>query len=97
KFALPPERKSKSDHWFGGAVYFPAIERPGIFQVTLSEEAWIDVIQHGRYSRSVGSTGRSDCPGMRKSVRLELVQGPFIVQLSGVASDTLTLAIAPRE
>jgi hypothetical protein len=39
--------------------------------VTLSHEAWIDVVQDGRYARSVGSTSRNDCPGLRKSVRLD--------------------------
>src|SRR5664279_922948 len=33
-FAMPPERKPKAEHWFGGAIRFPALERPGIFQVT---------------------------------------------------------------
>src|SRR6476660_3145353 len=59
-FDLPPERKPKSDRGFGGIVRFPGIGRPGIYQVTLSEEAWVDVVQDGRYARSVGSSGRSD-------------------------------------
>jgi hypothetical protein len=96
-FAIPPERKSKAVDWFGGAVWLPALERAGIYQLTLSEEAWIDVIQDGRYARSVGSSGRSDCPGLRKSVRMELGQAPFVVQFSGVTANTITVAISPRE
>jgi hypothetical protein len=96
-FAMPPERKTKSVEWFGGAVWFPALERAGIYQLTLSEEAWIDVIQDGRYARSVGSSGRSDCLGLRKSVRVELIQAPFTLQFSGVASETITAAISPRD
>ena len=84
-FAMPPERKPRSDRWFGGMVRFPALAKPGIYQITLSEDAWIDVVQNGRYARSVGSTGRSDCPGVRKSVRLDLEQTPFALQLSGVS------------
>ena len=34
---------------------FPRSDKPGIYQVTLSEEAWIDVVQDDRYARSVGS------------------------------------------
>jgi hypothetical protein len=97
KFAMPPERKARAEIWYGGSISLPAVERAGIFQITLSQEAWIDVIQGGRYARSVGSTGRSDCPGLRKSVRLELEQAPFIVQLSGVGFDAVTMAIGPRE
>src|ERR1700688_1527094 len=48
-FAMPPERKPRVETWFGGAVRFPGLEHPGIYQVMLSEEAWIDVVQDGRY------------------------------------------------
>jgi hypothetical protein len=96
-FALPPERQPKSSGWFGGAVSLPAVARSGIYQVTLSDEAWIDVVQDGRYARSVGSSGRHDCPGMRKSVRLELEATRFVLQLSGAASDAITVAVSPSE
>lgn len=76
-FELPPERKPRLDRWFGGTVRFPALGRSGVYQVTLSKEAWVDIIQDGRYARSIGSSGRSDCPGLQKSVRLELGFAPF--------------------
>ncbi|MBR1271023.1 hypothetical protein JQ629_26450 [Bradyrhizobium sp. AUGA SZCCT0222] len=96
-FEMPPERKPRIERWFGGSVRFPATERPGIYQVTLSEDAWIDIVQDGRYARSVGSTGRSDCPGLRKSLRLELGTTPFTLQVSGVPSDAIVIAISPSE
>jgi hypothetical protein len=96
-FEMPPERKSQADQWFGGAVRIPAVERPGIYQVTLSAEAWIDVVQDMRYARTVGHSGRGDCPGIRKSVRLELGPIPFAVQLSGASSETIVMAISPAE
>jgi hypothetical protein len=96
-FELPPERKPKSETWFGGSVRLPALERGGIYQVTVSDEAWIDVVQEHRFARSVGSTGRSDCAGVRKSVRLELGPAPFTVQLSAVAIDAIVLAIGQGE
>jgi hypothetical protein len=96
-FGLPPERKPRSDEWFGGIVRLPALGRAGIYQVTVSDEAWIDVVQDDRYVRSVGSTGRSDCPGLRKSVRLELGPAPFVVQLSAVAIPIIVVAISRAE
>lgn len=96
-FVMPPERKPKSERWYGGLISLAAPEKPGIYQVTLSEEAWIDIVQDGRYARSVGSTGRSDCPGLRKSVRLELGATPFVLQISGVSSDSIAIAITARE
>jgi hypothetical protein len=96
-FAMPPERKPKTEHWFGGMVRFPASEKPGVYQVTLSDGAWIDLVQDGRYAHAVGNTDRSDCPGLRKSVRFELAAAPFVLQLSGVAADHITVAIGARE
>lgn len=58
-------------------------------------DAWIDVIQNGRYARSVGSTGRGDCAGVRKSVRLDLDASPVVLQVSGVAADAITVTIDP--
>jgi hypothetical protein len=96
-FAMPPERQPRSERWFGGAIHFPTLDKPGIYQVTLSEEAWIDVVQDNRYARSVGSTGRGDCPGLRKSVRLDLAAAPFVLQISGVASESVDVAVGARE
>ena len=46
---------------------------------------------------SVGSTGRSDCPGVRKSVRLDLDASPVVLQVSGVAPDTIAVTIGAVE
>ena len=94
-FDMPPERKPRTEQWHGGMVRLPALPKPGIYQITLSDDAWIDVIQNGRYARSVGSTGRSDCPGVRKSVRLDLDATPVVLQVSGVAADTIAVTIGP--
>ena len=96
-FAMPPERKPKTEQWHGGMVRLPAPTKPGIYQITLSDDAWIDIIQNGRYARSVGSTGRSDCPGVRKSVRLDLDASAVVLQVSGVAPDTIAVTIGAAE
>ena len=92
-FDMPPERKPRTEQWHGGMVRLPALGKPGIYQITLSDDAWIDVIQNGRYARSVGSTGRSDCPGVRKSVRLDLDASPVVLQVSGVTPETIAITI----
>ena len=94
-FEMPPERKPRTEPWHGGMVRLPALPKSGIYQISLSDDAWIDVIQNGRYARSVGSTGRSDCPGVRKSVRLDLDSAPGVLQVSGVAADTIAVTIGP--
>ena len=96
-FAMPPERVPRSAGPYGGTVSFAAPERPGIYQVTLSDDAWVDIVQDGRYARSVGSSGRSDCPGLRKSVRLELGPTLFVLQISGVIADSIVVAVGAGE
>jgi hypothetical protein len=96
-FAMPPERTPKSEEWFGGAISFPSPQQAAIYQVTLSDDAWIDIVQDGRFARSVAHTRRSDCPGVRKSVRLDLLPAPFVLQLSGSASDIVVVAIHAAE
>jgi hypothetical protein len=96
-FAMPPERKPRTEQWHGGTVRLPALAKPGIYQITLSDDAWIDVIQNGRYARSVGSTGRGDCPGVRKSVRLDLDASPVVLQVSGVAPNAIAITIGAVE
>ena len=96
-FLMPPERKPKAEHWFGGVLRLPAPDKPGIYQVTLSEEAWLDVLQDGRYARTVGFSGRGDCPGLRKSVRFEVTAAPMALQVSGVAGDKIAVTMGPRD
>lgn len=92
-WTLPPERSRNSSGSLGGIVVLPAPAHPGIYQITLSADAWVDDVQDGQYARAVGSSGRSDCEGLRKSLRLELRQLPISLQISGSSSEAMTIAI----
>lgn len=96
-FTLPPERKPKAASWFGGSVHFGPAGKAGLYQIALSDEAWVDVVQDGRYARSVGHSGRGDCPGLRKAVRFELSAAPFVVQVSGAEVDRIAMIVEPVE
>lgn len=91
EFTLPPERKPRIENWRGGIVRLPAPRQAGVHQITLSDDAWVDVVQDGRYARSVGSTGRSDCPGLRKSIRFEVASSPIVLQISGASVDVISI------
>jgi hypothetical protein len=93
-FRLPPERPPKPGA-FGATLEVANIDRPGLYQITLSDEAWLDVVQGGARVKSVGFTGQKDCPGLRKSVRFDLAAGPLSVQISDATRDAIGLAIAP--
>lgn len=92
-FALPPEGKPKPERPMGAVVPFGAVATPGRYQVTLSDEAWIDIIQAGAFRPALEFSGVHGCPGLRKSVRFDFEQAPLVLLLSSAAASSLKLAI----
>ena len=93
-FVAPPERAPKPGT-FGGIVKIAALPKGGVYDVTLSDEAWIDVVQNGAAVKSSDFSGQKNCAGVRKSVRFNLAAGAATVQISNVQSASIQLAIAP--
>jgi hypothetical protein len=85
-YVVAPERTPKAENPFGGVVTIQAPTRPGIHQVNLGEEAWMDVVQDGRAVPSTPFTRKMGCKAVRKSVRYEISPGPAIIQISGAGS-----------
>ncbi|WP_292064199.1 hypothetical protein [Mesorhizobium sp.] len=69
----------------------------GELQFSLSDEAWIDVVQDGHAVKSTGFSGVKTCPGIRKSVRFKLSAGPATVQFSGAKKADLKVAVLTPE
>lgn len=95
-FVKPPVRTPKPES-FGAALTGPVIDKPGVYEITLSSEGWIDAVQNGAIVKSVDFSGLTTCPGVRKTVRYMLSSGPLTIQLSNVAQDKILLAIATAE
>ena len=67
-FKLKPEGKPKADKPLGAIISFGAVKAPGRYQVTLSDEAWIDIVQADAYRPSLEFSGVHGCPARdRKS------------------------------
>ena len=94
--SLPPERAPKPGA-FGGVLKISGLPKAGLYEITLSDEAWIDVVQNGASVKSSDFSGQKNCPGVRKSVRFPLAAGPATVQISNVASASIQVAIAPAQ
>jgi hypothetical protein len=93
-YALPPESKAKpGEASFGAVVTFAGVPTPGLYQVSLSAKGWIDVIQNGAALKAVAHSGKSDCEGLRKSVRFDLKDGPVTLQISGVSAPEVKVTI----
>jgi hypothetical protein len=93
RFDASPEREPKGDTK-AGIVRLEQLSA-GVYQVTLSDEAWIDVVQNGRRVPSVDFSGVKGCAGVRKSVRFRLGDGGSTVQISGALVDAIGVAVAP--
>ena len=89
-----PERIPAANTFAGFAAFKNALP-PGRYTINLSASGWIDVVQDGQFVRSVTSSGVRDCAGIRKSVKFEIPPKPFVVQISGVEANSISLAIVP--
>jgi hypothetical protein len=93
KFPTPPERAPRSPDSFAGFITVPAPAQAGTYKLTLSSEAWIDVVQAGHLLKSGAHSGAMGCEGIRKSVKFDLAAEPFVVQLSNVKTNSIGVAI----
>ncbi len=82
---------------FGAVVRIAAIPKAGLYQMTLSREAWVDVIQNDARARTRNVSRQRDCPSFAKSVRFTLAAGPAVLEFSGVTASSIAFALAAAE
>ncbi len=95
KLPVTPERAPGKDT-YAGVVAIPKLDA-GTYQITLSDEAWIDVAQNDGIVKSSDFSGQRDCPGVRKSVRFPLAAGQATVEISNASVSKITFAISPSK
>jgi hypothetical protein len=81
----------------GGVISISNLPKAGSYQVTTSAEGWIDAVQNGKAVGAAAHTGRRDCADVRKSVRFDLQPGAVTLQLSGVDSKSIKVAVLPAQ
>jgi hypothetical protein len=91
---LLPLKKAAAAGSFGGVVKVASVPKAGTYEVTLSREAWVDVIQDQARAKSLNVSRQRDCASLRKSVRFALNAGPAALQISGVDSSAIVFALA---
>src|SRR5262245_50954168 len=95
KLPTPPERAPK-DGTFAGFTSIKAA-KAGLYTVSLSSGAWVDVVQDGHFLKPVAFSGATDCDGIRKTMKYELSGQPFTLQISGAKDNSLSIAILPAQ
>jgi hypothetical protein len=96
KLPTPPERAPK-DGTFAGFTRLTAAPKAGIYTISLSAGAWIDVVQDGHFLKPKAFSGATDCDGIRKTMKYEISASPFVLQVSGARENSLSIAILPSE
>jgi len=93
--ALPklPERAQKPNT-FAGYLRLGQIPA-GTYAISVSDYAWIDVVQDGNFLKPTAFSGATGCQGIRKTMKFDLAAGPVTVQIGGVAADTIKIAVTP--
>jgi hypothetical protein len=93
KLPMAPSRTPKSPDSYAGSVRAAAPPKAGTYRITLTQGAWIDVIQDGHELKSSAFSGATGCEGLRKSVKFDLSPAPFIIELSGTNARSINLVV----
>jgi hypothetical protein len=96
KLPTPPERAPK-EGTFAGFTSVKTAPKAGLYTVSLSAGAWVDVVQDGHFLKPKAFSGATDCDGIRKTMKYELSARPFVLQVSGAKENSLSIAILPTE
>jgi hypothetical protein len=92
----PPERAPK-EGTFAGFTVFKSSPKAGVYTVSLSAGAWVDVVQDGHALKPKAFSGATDCDGIRKTMKYEISASPFVLQISGTKENSVSIAILPSE
>jgi hypothetical protein len=96
KLPSPPLRAPK-DGTMAGFANFKGAPKAGIYTISPSAGAWIDVVQDGHFLKPKAFSGATDCDGIRKTMKYELAAQPFVLQVSGAKDSAISIAILPSE
>jgi len=96
KLPSPPERATR-DGTFAGFASVKATPKAGVYVISLSAYAWVDVVQDGHFLKPEAFSGATDCEGIRKTMEYELSDKPFVLQISGTKENSISIAILPSE
>ena len=96
KLPTPPERAPK-DGTFAGFASFKNTPKPGIYTISLSIGGWVDLVQDGHVLKPKAFSGATDCDGIRKTMKYEISASPFVLQITGVKEDAVSVTILPSE
>jgi hypothetical protein len=96
KLPTPPERAPK-EGTFAGFATFKNAPKAGLYTISLSAGGWVDLVQDGHALKPKGFSGATDCDGIRKTMKYQIGASPFVLQISGIKENSVSVAILPSE
>ena len=90
-----PERPPKDDT-FAGYLAVAGLAA-GTYSISLSDAAWVDVVEDDQFLKAKAHSGVQGCEGIRKVLQFELKGDPLVIQISGAPTPRLNLAVLPAE
>lgn len=92
KLPTPPTRAPKPDT-YAGFVRVAAPVKAGTYKVTLTDNAWVEVVQDGQNLKTGAFSGVHGCEGLRKSVKFDLKEAPFVVTISNMSAKEIGVVV----
>jgi len=89
-----PSERTQKPGTFAGYLRLGQIPG-GFYAISVSDGAWIDLIQDGNYLKPTEFSGATGCSGIRKTMRFNIAGGPVTMQISGVTTKTIRVAVTP--
>jgi len=89
-----PSERTRKPGTFAGFLRLGQIPA-GTYTVSVSNYAWIDVLQNGSSLKPMDISEASGCDGIERVLKFDLAAGATTIQVSSVAADAIRLAIAP--
>jgi hypothetical protein len=95
KFPAAPGIKKQAipQNSFSGWFKIEKVTKPGLYQITIPNHSWLDVVQNDELVQSTAFSGDPECKTLRKSVQFELGSSPAIVQIGGSSEASIKFTI----
>jgi hypothetical protein len=96
RLPVPPERTPK-EGTFAGFTKLTSAPKAGIYTISLSAGAWVDVVQDNHLLKPKAFSGATDCDGIRKTMKYTISESTLVLQISGAKENSISIAILPSE
>jgi hypothetical protein len=92
KLPVAPSRGPKPDT-YAGFVRVTAPVKAGTYKVTLTDNAWVEIAQDGQNLKTGAFSGVHGCEGLRKSVKFDLKEAPFVITISNMSAKEIGVVV----